>query len=104
MISIDFDRFTTEAEFHTWLLSDDGIKLFDYIYDTIINSYGKPVRHIPVITKKCDDNVYSIDMKNLTGFCERAIKVYESTESYERCAKLLVIIQDQNEMDNGSDR
>lgn len=97
MIHIDFEQFKTEAEFHIWLTSPEGLEVFNYVYEVVVSSYGKPVRHIPVICKKWDDNtVYSIDMRNIKGFCERAIKVFEYSEEYEKCSKLLTILQDGN--------
>ena len=95
MVHIDFDRFNTESEFLVWLSTPEGIHVFEYVYEVLVSNYGKPVRHIPVISKKWDDSiVYSIDMRNIDGFCNRAIKVFEHMEDYEKCAKLLEILND----------
>jgi len=95
MIHIDFDSFTTEADFLLWLQTSEGIRVFEHVYDVIISNYGKPLRYIPVITKKWDDDtIYSIDMNNLAGFCERAIGVFEYLEDYEKCTKLINILYD----------
>ena len=65
MIPIDFDRFSSDDEFQNWLCTEDGKRVFNYVYDIVISSYGNPHRYIPVIIKKHEDDVYSIDMKNL---------------------------------------
>ena len=51
MITINFEQFNSDADFKLWLLTDEGRKVFNHVYDTVINSYGKPLRHIPVISK-----------------------------------------------------
>lgn len=97
MVRIDFDKFKTEADFLVWLNTPAGTRVFEYVYEVIMSNYGKPTRYIPVISKKWDDSsVYSIDMRNIEGFCNRAIKVFENSEDYEKCAKLLEIMGDKN--------
>lgn len=96
MVEIDFDKFDTEATFRLWLLSDEGRVVFDYVYMVVIESFDKPIRHIPVIIKKYDGTVYSIDMQNIKGFCTKGIAHYEYLEEYEKCANLVNIIKQLN--------
>ena len=93
MVEIDFDKFNTEAEFRLWLLTDEGRIIFDFIYNTVIEYFGSTeIRHIPVIVKKHEGTVYSVDLNNLSGFCYKAIRHYEITEEYEKCAQLIKIL------------
>ena len=93
MVSIDFNRFHTESEFRIWLTTEEGYKVMNYIYDIVISAYRSNIRHIPVITKKDDTGtVYSIDMQNLSGYCKNAIRYFEITEEYEKCSRLLEIL------------
>jgi len=97
MIAIDFDKFQTDADFELWLESEDGYKVVDHVYEVIIHSLGGANRHIPVIMKKYDDgSVYSIDMKNINGFCIKALKLYLELEEYEKCNKLQQILTNKN--------
>jgi hypothetical protein len=96
MISIDFDKFNDELELHYWLQTTEGCKVFNHIYDIVLQSYGTNCRHIPVITKKTDTGeVYSIDMNNVAEFCKKAILHYELYEDYEKCGVLLKIINEE---------
>jgi len=94
MVSIDFSKFQTESEFRSWLYTEDGYRVLNHIYDIVVSCYGRHIRYIPAIVKKDHDGtVYSVDMKNISGFCTNAIQYFEAFEEYEKCETLLKILK-----------